>query len=1453
MKSFLSSLRKLDSSTHVRRDRQGIKVTNQITSLRSSFVSKVAGQLTGCLATSLLLSSIALLVHQGSARALGESNWTVNGNDDASFTIGNTSATVTISNPVNTDSGSRFYSRSTDALFYSNFFSGSNFPESWYTTGPSNQKYVILAVGNQNDNADGTHQITINFDRPVTNPRVHFANLDNGLVDFAATKQTNNAAVSMTRLSGNFYFEVSGTQVNTIQQPANTAVCNPLAVSGQNNSANSNGGCGTLEFNGTYQTLVYTITDVNRNLGQGDGYAMGFTIAEDYGDAPTSGTAPDSSGTNNYGEASHYVTGTSRLGATIDTDPTSLASTTANGDGNDDDGISSFPSMIAGSNIYDIPAANITATGTGTLHAWIDFNKDGFFSASEYQSVNVTNGTVSGPLNWTGINIGSAGNTFARFRFTSSTLTDNTSTTSTDERAVGLANDGEVEDYQVAIASPPIPDLTVTTSHTGDFSAGGLGLYTITVSNNGTGTSSGVITVTDTLPAGLTVNNGKAGPVATSGTNAANWTCNSDGASPQVITCQNSAAILATAGNNNSTFQFYVNVNSTALGSLTNQVTVAGGGETNTSNNSASDPTNVTAPPSLTCSVLYGVFNPSVKSLRTYDPLLPSISAPITTLAGNSIVTLGVAPFLDSNGRRRIYYLDGAGTSAGNLLYYFDGVSHISTGVLVPNTPTSLSGQNRMGFSPDGILYMSSSNILYRYDPSTNTRSSAITIADNPNNPALLSSSGASGDVAFDASGVMYLVTGPSSEFRLYRVDGVTGASPVATLLDTASTTATTTSLAFTPDGQASLIANNGRNWRWNLATGVNTELTSLSEAGYDLGSCMYPSLLARINANKTVAKVSGSTGTAVAAGDTLEYTISIRNTGSVIAPGTTLQDNIPLGTTYVANSTTMNNVAVPDNAGVMPFVTNRRINGPAQISGSVAVDTTPTITNDNEVVVKFRVIVNSSNLPATISNRATVEYVGGPSGGVLTDDPNAPGDTPTDVPIAQPASISGTVFEDPNYGGGAGRPVSTPAISGRDGAIVELYSSTGAYIKNTTTSGGGNYTFTGVLPGDYQIRVVNSTVTSSRPNPSNATGLVAVQTFRTDATAGTVTAVTDRVGGEKPAEIDALANTTATLATLNAVANQEVQSLTAVKVSSSNVTGIDFGYNFDTIVNTNNTGQGSLRQFITNSNALGNAGLDQVANPNPSPGTTAINPAAGVETSIFMIPSNQLTAGVAVISPTTLLPTFTDTFTTLDGRTQTANIGDSNAGLLGVGGTVGTGADGRAGTGDEPSLSKVPAPEIEIRDGGNLMTGLQLQANNITIAGISIHGFGSAANTGHADIYVAGVNNISISQNVIGAGATSFTNPTTATDRTGGSGIWVSNSAQATIDKNLIGYAGYDGISSSDQSLTSSAVVTITNNEFRGNATVNNISNAIELFWNGTNPTITIQGNLLADTVTGV
>jgi parallel beta-helix repeat protein len=405
---------------------------------------------------------------------------------------------------------------------------------------------------------------------------------------------------------------------------------------------------------------------------------------------------------------------------------------------------------------------------------------------------------------------------------------------------------------------------------------------------------------------------------------------------------------------------------------------------------------------------------------------------------------------------------------------------------------------------------------------------------------------------------------------------------------------------------------------------------------------------------------------------------------------------------------------------------------------------------------------------------------------------------------------ISGTVFEDVNYGGGIGRTQTTASGVGRQNAKVELYDSLGSYVRNTTTDVNGKYTFTNLLDNSsYQVRVVNSTVTSSRN--STAVGLLPVQTFRTDAAITTATATTvsglfDRVGGEKPSEVDPAINTgSQTLTDLNNLTNQEVQSLTPVNIATTDVGGIDFGYNFDTIVNTSNNGQGSLAQFILNSNALTNSTLDQVAN-------SIFDPPLGREVSIFMIPNqsahpglraglvNQHTNGVVVIAPTTLLPIITDNSTSIDGRTQTANIGDLNAGSAGYVGKVGTGVDGVAGTADDLNITAVTLPEVQITGVRSLIYGIGIDAQQTIIQGISIYGFGNDPYK-QADIAFIGAQgqNSLITNNIIGSTATGFIDPGAAVRGSAGIRSNTANMQNTQVLHNLIGFHSYYGIGVTD------------------------------------------------------
>src|SRR6202035_3875915 len=103
------------------------------------------------------------------------------------------------------------------------------------------------------------------------------------------------------------------------------------------------------------------------------------------------------------------------------------------------------------------------------------------------------------------------------------------------------------------------------------------------VSNVGPGPPTGTVAAVDTLPAGLTA-------TAISGTG---WSC-----TLSALMCTRSDALAASGSYPAITVT--VNVANNASSSVTNSATVAGGGELNTSNDSASDPTTITQVADLT-------------------------------------------------------------------------------------------------------------------------------------------------------------------------------------------------------------------------------------------------------------------------------------------------------------------------------------------------------------------------------------------------------------------------------------------------------------------------------------------------------------------------------------------------------------------------------------------------------------------------------------------------------------------------------------------------------------------------------------------------------------------------------------------------------------------------------------------------------------------------------------
>jgi len=123
----------------------------------------------------------------------------------------------------------------------------------------------------------------------------------------------------------------------------------------------------------------------------------------------------------------------------------------------------------------------------------------------------------------------------------------------------------------------PAPSLTITKTHTGNFTQGGTGTYTITVGNSGTGPTTATVTVTDTPPAGLTA----------AGASGTGWSCTV----AATVTCARSDALPA--GSSYPAITLAVTVATNAPSSVTNMVTVSGGGDP--SSHTGSDTTTITS------------------------------------------------------------------------------------------------------------------------------------------------------------------------------------------------------------------------------------------------------------------------------------------------------------------------------------------------------------------------------------------------------------------------------------------------------------------------------------------------------------------------------------------------------------------------------------------------------------------------------------------------------------------------------------------------------------------------------------------------------------------------------------------------------------------------------------------------------------------------------------------
>ncbi len=182
-----------------------------------------------------------------------------------------------------------------------------------------------------------------------------------------------------------------------------------------------------------------------------------------------------------------------------------------------------------------------------------------------------------------------------------------------------------------------VPDLAISTTPAGTFTAGGTGTFNIAVSNNAAGATAGPtggpITVSDTLPAQFSF-------VSAS---AAGWSC---AAASQTVTCTNPGPI--NAGASAATIPLMVSVSSSAEGAISDSASVAAFADSNAANNSST--ASVTFSPDLAITETHsgnfgagtdGLFALSVNNVGNAATtgsitLTDTLAQPLTFVSGNA-------------------------------------------------------------------------------------------------------------------------------------------------------------------------------------------------------------------------------------------------------------------------------------------------------------------------------------------------------------------------------------------------------------------------------------------------------------------------------------------------------------------------------------------------------------------------------------------------------------------------------------------------------------------------------------------------------------------------------------------------------------------------------------------------------------------------------------------------
>ncbi len=399
------------------------------------------------------------------------------------------------------------------------------------------------------------------------------------------------------------------------------------------------------------------------------------------------------------------------------------------------------------------------------------------------------------------------------------------------------------------------------------------------------------------------------------------------------------------------------------------------------------------------------------------------------------------------------YYDDG--TFIGSPLYSSDGVSQIDTGAIVNLYVGEAADDIGNVYYIDNTYHLKE-NIFGATGNATDLGAIVFDAGDTIG-PTL-----AYGDMTFDGNGRLFWYGSVSGfgQSYLYYIDRATLKAYNLGHIGPDGATG----LAFDAGGKLITTSNAGAtviSVDLSLPTLEGVVIGTAEPSVFDLGSCATPLFDPDLITTKSVANITTGINPATIAnpGDVLEYTIVVNNIGNLISNNSLLTDAIPVGTTYILNSTAMNGNPVADISGNMPFATSNLINSPTELPGNINVGSTAVIT--------FRVTVNNDAF-GTVSNTASATFPT-VSGGITTQTVNTNTVVVT-IPLSNPALTATKSVANITNG-------ENPATIANAGEVLEYT----IVVSNIGDAASDNSLFADAIPVGTTY-VLNSTTMNGNP-----------------------------------------------------------------------------------------------------------------------------------------------------------------------------------------------------------------------------------------------------------------------------------------------------------------------------------------------------------------------------------